>query len=544
MREDLLKTRNDLTVEEIEYLMETESDVKVYKKLIFVRLRAEGLSIIEAYTLANIKRSTAYLIEDQWNEHGYIGLLPKKQKEGSGRKPKLNKKQLKQLSKILKNEKNLTIHKIQELLKNKWNIEYTYMGVKKLLINQFNVDISEYLDYNPKQDINIESFEKNLDNLVPEDKKEAERIINLINNEKDVFVYRKLLSLLFQKLNFTLEFIGQIIGVTKETLITWNNQWIENEYEGLLKKKGQGRKSKLTDSEWEEIGKVIGKRNDWMLPEIAYLIKENYGVEYSFAHLARLFKKKLNAHYAKPYTKDYRQSPYYKQSFHLKLNPIFNKYQLKYDISTGNIFNMDTKEPFHIFSFDESTFQFTPNNVKFWALVKPMIEKDTTIFKCKAMGAYALTPHSNDHIEFVENQKSETLVKYLENLRDKNPEGVILLLIDNFIAHKTDMVLNKAEELNIKLCYLPTYSPQLQPIEKIWKDIKRDVALFKINSVKDYKDLKKKERKAILENIITESFYDKVKSKNKWNKVLNNYILVKIKRISPKFNKDWEVQKV
>ena len=544
MREDLLKTRNDLTVEEIEYLMETESDVKVYKKLIFVRLRAEGLSIIEAYTLANIKRSTAYLIEDQWNEHGYIGLLPKKQKEGSGRKPKLNKKQLKQLSKILKNEKNLTIHKIQELLKNKWNIEYTYMGVKKLLINQFNVDISEYLDYNPKQDINIESFEKNLDNLVPEDKKEAERIINLINNEKDVFVYRKLLSLLFQKLNFTLEFIGQIIGVTKETLITWNNQWIENEYEGLLKKKGQGRKSKLTDSEWEEIGKVIGKRNDWMLPEIAYLIKENYGVEYSFAHLARLLKKKLNAHYAKPYTKDYRQSPYYKQSFHLKLNPIFNKYQLKYDISTGNIFNMDTKEPFHIFSFDESTFQFTPNNVKFWALVKPMIEKDTTIFKCKAMGAYALTPHSNDHIEFVENQKSETLVKYLENLRDKNPEGVILLLIDNFIAHKTDMVLNKAEELNIKLCYLPTYSPQLQPIEKIWKDNKRDVALFKINSVKDYKDLKKKERKAILENIITESFYDKVKSKNKWNKVLNNYILVKIKRISPKFNKDWEVQKV
>ena len=544
MREDLLKTRNDLTVEEIEYLMETESDVKVYKKLIFVRLRAEGLSIIEAYTLANIKRSTAYLIEDQWNEHGYIGLLPKKQKEGSGRKPKLNKKQLKQLSKILKNEKNLTIHKIQELLKNKWNIEYTYMGVKKLLINQFNVDISEYLDYNPKQDINIESFEKNLDNLDPEDKKEAERIINLINNEKDVFVYRKLLSLLFQKLNFTLEFIGQIIGVTKETLITWNNQWIENEYEGLLKKKGQGRKSKLTDSEWEEIGKVIGKRNDWMLPEIAYLIKENYGVEYSFAHLARLLKKKLNAHYAKPYTKDYRQSPYYKQSFHLKLNPIFNKYQLKYDISTGNIFNMDTKEPFHIFSFDESTFQFTPNNVKFWALVKPMIEKDTTIFKCKAMGAYALTPHSNDHIEFVENQKSETLVKYLENLRDKNPEGVILLLIDNFIAHKTDMVLNKAEELNIKLCYLPTYSPQLQPIEKIWKDNKRDVALFKINSVKDYKDLKKKERKAILENIITESFYDKVKSKNKWNKVLNNYILVKIKRISPKFNKDWEVQKV
>ena len=97
-------------------------------------------------------------------------------------------------------------------------------------------------------------------------------------------------------------------------------------------------------------------------------------------------------HFAKPYGKDYRQSPYYKQSFHLKLMPIFKKYKLKYDPETGNIINKKTNEKFHIFSFDESSFQFSPNNVKFWALLKPMIERDTTLFKCKAMGAYALTP--------------------------------------------------------------------------------------------------------------------------------------------------------
>ena len=249
-------------------------------------------------------------------------------------------------------------------------------------------------------------------------------------------------------------------------------------------------------------------------------------------------------HYAKPYPRDYRQSPYYKQSFHLKLSRIFKKYKLKYDPTTGNIINMKTKEVFHIFSYDESTFQFSPNNVKFWALIKPMIERDTTIFKCKAMGAYALTPESEDYIEFVENQKSETLIKFLENLRKINPNGVIFLLIDNFITHKTDEVLKKAKELNIELCFIPTYSPQLQPIEKVWKDIKRDVALFKIDSVEDYKDLKKKERLLKLQEIISNSFYKIVKSKNKWNKVLNNFILPKIKLYSPEFNKDWEVQKV
>ena len=149
-----------------------------------------------------------------------------------------------------------------------------------------------------------------------------------------------------------------------------------------------------------------------------------------------------------------------------------------------------------------------------------MIKRDTSIFKCKARGSYALTPESKDYLKLVENQKkSITLIKYLEKLRNENPKGVILLLIDNFIAHKTDDVLKRAEELNIELCFLPTYSPQLQPIEKVWKDIKHVVSSFKINSVKEYKNLNKKQRQAKLKEIITDSFNEVVISKTKWNKV-------------------------
>ena len=125
-------------------------------------------------------------------------------------------------------------------------------------------------------------------------------------------------------------------------------------------------------------------------------------------------------HFAKPYGRDYRQSPYYKQAFHLKLMHILKKYKLKYDNKTGDIINTEINEKFNIFSFDEASFQFSPNNVKFWALIRPMVERDTTIFKCKAMGAYSLTPYGNDYLEFVENQKSETLIGFLENLRKEN----------------------------------------------------------------------------------------------------------------------------
>ena len=112
-----------------------------------------------------------------------------------------------------------------------------------------------------------------------------------IHDEKEVFVYRKLLSFLLQKLGYSLEDISKIIGITTETLLTWNKQWNEGGYESLLKKKGQGRKSKLTDEEWAEIKKIMRNRNDWRLPEIADEIETKYGVKYSSQHLSQLLKK-------------------------------------------------------------------------------------------------------------------------------------------------------------------------------------------------------------------------------------------------------------
>ena len=63
---DNLKTRSDLSLEEIEYLMKKEKNVKVYKKLSCIRFRTTGYSKLESFELANIKRSTGYHIEDIW----------------------------------------------------------------------------------------------------------------------------------------------------------------------------------------------------------------------------------------------------------------------------------------------------------------------------------------------------------------------------------------------------------------------------------------------------------------------------------------------
>ena len=142
----------------------------------------------------------------------------------------------------------------------------------------------------------------------------------------------------------------------------------------------------------------------------------------------------------------------------------------------------------------------------------------------------------------MENSTKETIMNLLKDIRKQNPKEIIFLLIDNFSSHKADVVKNLAKELNIELCYLPPYSPQLQPIEKVWYKNKRDNMQYKIDKIKNFKKMDKDEKLNKLKEIVEDSFYKTVKSKTIWNKVLNNYIKPPIKKLHPRYNSDVKLE--
>ena len=179
-----------------------------------------------------------------------------------------------------------------------------------------------------------------------------------------------------------------------------------------------------------------------------------------------------------------------------------------------------------------------------WSLKKPTMKKNTDYHTCKVAGSYSLTLNGVNDPYFMENSRKETIIKCFESLREKNPNGVILLIIDNFPSHTATEVKEAAKRLNIELCYLPAYSPQLQPIEKIWKDMKRFMSEFKISVALKDRKLKKEEALELLRSIVRMSYYKIVGDKNKWNKVLDNYIKPKIDIIFPELSGECEVQKV
>jgi len=105
---------------------------------------------------------------------------------------------------------------------------------------------------------------------------------------------------------------------------------------------------------------------------------------------------------------------------------------------------------------------------------RPTIYKNTTKLRANTFGFYAL--NGNSVIEFREHSKKEDVCEFLREVQAKNPEKRIIVILDNFSSHKAEDTVQCAEDCEIDLIYLPPYSPDLNPIEFIWKSIKRVIS--------------------------------------------------------------------
>jgi putative transposase len=105
---------------------------------------------------------------------------------------------------------------------------------------------------------------------------------------------------------------------------------------------------------------------------------------------------------------------------------------------------------------------------------KPVIYKNTSKLRANTFGFYAL--NGTSVIDFKQNSKKESVCEFLTRIKGQNPKEKIVIFLDRFSSHRAGDTIKCAERLGIRLVFLPPYSPDLNPIEYIWKSIKRVIS--------------------------------------------------------------------
>lgn len=129
--------------------------------------------------------------------------------------------------------------------------------------------------------------------------------------------------------------------------------------------------------------------------------------------------------------------------------------------------------------YDEAFFRRKSTVTRGWFLRghKSTVECPMTFEKIGVCGA--VNPRDGALLSLIfDGFDSNTFVYYLKWLLKKcKTDKKIVLMLDNATSHKSHKVKKfiKEQKGRIELLYLPPYSPDLNPIERIWKNLRYNV---------------------------------------------------------------------
>lgn len=120
-----------ITLDELNKIIKKEEkSVRVLERLYFIKFIYAGDTIKEACQKVDISEPTGYSWLDSWNKQGYEGLVPN---FSGGPKLKLGEAGREELRRILGEKDAWTLREVRELIKAKFNVEYSEMQVWRIL---------------------------------------------------------------------------------------------------------------------------------------------------------------------------------------------------------------------------------------------------------------------------------------------------------------------------------------------------------------------------------------------------------------------------
>jgi len=126
-----------------------------------------------------------------------------------------------------------------------------------------------------------------------------------------------------------------------------------------------------------------------------------------------------------------------------------------------------------VFFVDAAHFVLAPFLGFLWSLTRVFLKAPAGRQRFNVLGALNALTHELVTVTNDTYITAESLCTLLKKLAALNLGVPITLFLDNARYQKCALVQAMAISLNIELCYLPAYSPNLNLIERVWKFVKR-----------------------------------------------------------------------
>jgi transposase len=301
-------------------------------------------------------------------------------------------------------------------------------------------------------------------------------------HKQSVFDYRKLS--LKQKAEVRITSVRRVIqgkemptkvaeeyGYNIRNIFRWIQTYRLKGYKGLEAGKPSGRPLELTKIEINKLKKWLSKDPRqlkfhfglWTVQMVRKLVKDKFGKEYALSGMHNLLKS-LGYTYQKPLLRAIQQNPQAVETWKKEEYP--------------KIRSEAKREKRNIYFSDESGFQSIHNKSKTWGIKgeRPVVEHTGRRFSKGVISA--ITPQGKlRFMQYDGGMDSELFIKFLERLQAGEKKKITLIL-DGLPVHKSKAVKEYVEktEGKIKVYFLPSYSPGLNPDELVWSVAKGHIS--------------------------------------------------------------------
>ena len=298
--------------------------------------------------------------------------------------------------------------------------------------------------------------------------RELDRRVNVASTTGDLKNFRKAKAISLALSGQSFQLIARMLGITADTGSTWLQQFMARRWEVFDRKKSTGRPPKLTKSQRRELGESIklGPENCgypgacWRSPMVQDLILKTFGVFYSVFYIAELLKSLGFSYQKARFVSDH-------------LDEAGRRRWL--DETWPTILRLSRQRNAYILFGDEASFPQWGSLSYTWAPrgEQPVVK---TTGKRKGYKVFGMIEYFTGRFfskAQEERMTSESYAAFLTEIISKTRKH-LLIVQDGARYHTSKAMqaffLQHQEQLTV--FQLPSYSPDYNPIEKLWKKIK------------------------------------------------------------------------